>query len=45
MRALPEDVAVEACTWLAEVLSGSDDYVRKVPCVRWYHNLAAKYFT
>ena len=41
VRAVPREVAVDACSCIEEVLASTDDYTRKSLFVRWYMRLAA----
>ena len=40
VNACEQHVAFQACSCIVEILSGSDDYTRKVTLVRWYMRLA-----
>lgn len=40
VAACDRTVALQACSCIVEILSGSDDYTRKVILVRWYMRLA-----
>lgn len=40
VRVCEQHVALQACSCIVDILSGSDDYTRKVTLVRWYMRLA-----
>ncbi len=40
VKASEQHIALQACSSIVEILSGSDDYTRKVTLVRWYMRLA-----
>ena len=42
LDACPTEVQGELCAVMLPVVAGSNDYTRKIACVRWYQQLAAK---
>ncbi len=40
VKSCEQGIALEACSCMVDILSGSDDYTRKVLLVRWYMRLA-----